>query len=358
MDFSHRLLLWYDVNKRSLPWRDSKDAYKVWISEVILQQTRIDQGVAYYERFLKAFPDVAALAAASEDEVLRLWQGLGYYSRARNLHHAARKIVNEHNRVFPKSSNEWIRLKGVGPYTAAAIASIVFNEVVPALDGNVYRVLARVFTLSYSKDSSKGKQKFFELASHLIHQKRPGDFNQALMDFGSLICKPAVPLCPECPLNDICLAFEKNSVSNYPVRNPKRPVRERHFNYFRITTKDPQGNIILFARKREENDIWMNMYDLPLLETASELPPEELFRHSWWQHLFPGKDNYVLQGHPKQINHKLTHQLISARIFYVFVYPEHTDVLNSMFLAVSFDQFESMAKPRLIELLQWDAEFR
>ncbi len=356
MNFSDRLLNWYDKNKRTLPWRNSQDPYKVWISEIILQQTRIDQGLVYYNRFLNAFPDVRHLAAASEDEVLRLWQGLGYYSRARNLHRAARDIVEMHNAEFPRCYQDWIRLKGIGPYTAAAIASIVFKEVVPALDGNAYRLLARVFALSYNKDSSKGKKQFLDVANQIIDTQRPGDFNQAMMDFGSLICKPALPLCPECPMNDICVAFQNDAVAGYPVKNPKRPVKIRHFNYFRITTYDQQGNTLLYIRKRKENDIWKNLYDLPLLETAREASPEELFKHPWWKSLIHCQNNYTIFRHPKQRIHKLTHQTIKAKIYYVSVDAEHTRTLNKMFFAVAFERFEQLAKPRLIELLNWNAD--
>lgn len=356
MDFSDRLLFWYDANKRVLPWRDSDDPYKVWISEVILQQTRVEQGMAYYFRFLDAFPDVTSLASASEDEVLRIWQGLGYYSRARNLHQAAREILAKHDKNLPESSKEWMRLKGVGPYTAAAVTSIVFNEAIPALDGNVYRVLARVFALPYNMDTSKGKEHFYQLANQLIDPNRPGDFNQAMMDLGSVICKPAGPLCLRCPLNTICIAKQQDSVKNYPVRNPKRVVRKRFFNYFKITTKDRQGNTLLYIRKRQENDIWKNMYDFPLLETTEDKPPEILFKHPWWLQLFPDEKKFLLQGPVRQRIHKLTHQTIHAKLFRIFVHPENTDLLSKSFIAVDFDQFEQMAKPRLIELLHRDRE--
>ncbi len=354
MNFSDRLLVWYDANKRALPWRDSDNPYKVWISEVILQQTRVEQGIAYYFRFLDAFPDVISLASASEDEVLRLWQGLGYYSRARNLHQTAREILEKHGKNFPESSEEWMRLKGVGPYTAAAVTSIVFKEAIPALDGNVYRVLARAFALPYNMDTSKGKKQFYQLATQLIDPKRPGDFNQAMMDLGAMICKPSGPLCLKCPLNTLCLAKQQNAAKNYPVRNPKKAVRERFFNYFKITTKDPQGKIFLFIKKRQENDIWKNMYDFPLLETTEDTPPETLFKHPWWLHLFPDEKSFLMEGQVRQRVHKLTHQTIHAKLFQIFVHPENTVLLNKIFIAVDFDQFEQMAKPRLIELLHWD----
>ncbi len=356
MDFSERLIKWYDGNKRDLPWRISADPYAVWVSEVVLQQTRIDQGLNYYNRFLNAFPDVESLAAASEDDVLRLWQGLGYYARARNLHQAACKIVKTCNSEFPQNAKDWMRLNGVGPYTSAAIASIVYGEAIPALDGNGYRLLARVFALSYNKDSSAGKEKFRELAAQLIDANRPGDFNQAMMDLGSLVCKPSRPLCPQCPLNDICLAFQNNTVSEYPAKRAKRPLQTRYFNYFRITTNDQQGNIVLYIRKREENDIWKNLYDLPLLETPAEMPGEELFKNHWWSNLIPGEGAYKVLGHPKQRKHQLTHQTIHAKLYFVFVYTEYTQVLDKTFLAVGFERFEQLAKPRLIELLNWDSE--
>lgn len=356
MDFSERLLLWYDANKRTLPWRDSDDPYKVWISEVILQQTRVEQGTAYYFRFLDAFPDVTSLASASEDEVLRLWQGLGYYSRARNLHQAAREIVEEHDGNFPDNSRQWMRLKGVGPYTAAAIASIVFKETVPALDGNACRVLARAFVLPHNIDTSKGKKLFFQLARKLIDSKRPGDFNQAMMDLGSMVCKPAEPLCPQCPFNTICVAQQQGLAKNYPIRNTKRAVRKRFFNYFKITAKDHHGNAILFVRKRQINDIWKNMYDFPLLETTEDTPPEKLFKHPWWISLFPVETSFLLAGQVRQRVHKLTHQTIHAKLFQISADPDYIDLLSKTFIAVDYDQFEQMAKPRLIEILHQDTK--
>lgn len=351
MEFSDRLLFWYDSHKRILPWRTSDDPYKVWISEVILQQTRIEQGMTYYSRFLDAFPDVTSLAAASEDEVLRLWQGLGYYSRARNLHQAAREIVEKQDKKFPESSKQWMRLKGVGPYTAAAVASIVFREPIPALDGNGYRVLSRVFGLSYNIDTAKGKTRFFQLATQLIDPKRPGDFNQALMDLGSMICKPFRPLCQKCPLNETCLAKQQNATHHYPVKNPKKAARERYFNYFKITTKDRQGNNIIYIKKRLENDIWKNMYDFPLLETSAEISTEKIFQHPWWLQLFPDDKAFLMLKQVRQRVHKLTHQTIHAKLFQVCADHEHTDLLNKKFIPVKIDQFEQMAKPRLIELL-------
>lgn len=354
MDFSSRLLFWYDEHKRDLPWRDSEDPYKVWISEVILQQTRINQGLSYYHRFLDAFPDVTSLASASEDEVLRLWQGLGYYSRARNLHEAARYIVSRLDGNFPGNSRNWMEIKGVGPYTAAAIASIVFKENVPALDGNGYRVLARIFELPYKKDTSEGKKQFFELATRLIDPDRPGDFNQAIMDFGALVCKPLSPACVDCPMRDICNAFKNNTVDAYPMRSPKRPVRKRFFNYFRITTTNTEGNEIVYINKRRGNDIWKNMYDYPLLETKSDTPPEELFNHVWWRQLFPNNRGYLITGHSEPRTHKLTHQTIHAKLFFVLVEPGYTDVLNQTFIPIKFKEYEMLAKPRLIELLHGD----
>lgn len=350
MDFSARLLLWYDAHKRSLPWRDSNDPYKVWVSEVILQQTRIDQGLDYYNRFLEAFPDVTHLAEASEEKVLRMWQGLGYYSRARNLHQSAREIVEKHKGEFPRNSKDWMQLKGVGPYTAAAIASIVFKEAVPSIDGNTFRLLARVFALSYNIDSTTGKKAFFEIASQLIDKNRPGDFNQAMMDLGSLVCKPGVPLCGKCPMKDICLGFKNNEVARYPVRSPKRPVRNRFFNYFRITTKNHTGKTLLYVNKRGAEDIWKNMYDFPLLETQMEATPEELFGHPWWQRMFPEKDSFLIQGNPRQKTHKLTHQTIHATLYSVYVPPGKTQPLDELYLAVDREQFEQMAKPRLIDV--------
>ena len=220
-DFNLLITNWYRQNKRDLPWRLTTDPYKIWLSEIILQQTRVDQGLSYYLKFVKEFPTIQALANASEQQVLALWQGLGYYSRARNLHFTAKTISNELNGKFPNSFTSLKKLKGIGDYTAAAIASFSYNEITPVVDGNVYRVLSRVFNIATPIDSSQGKKLFYELAGELISKENPGEFNQSIMEFGALWCKPQNPKCEDCPLQENCLAFENDTVKLLPVKDKK-----------------------------------------------------------------------------------------------------------------------------------------
>lgn len=352
MMFSERLILWYDEHRRELPWRNKKDAYVVWVSEIILQQTRIDQGLAYFHRFLDAFPDIYSLASATETDVLRVWQGLGYYSRARNMHHTAKTIAEKHSGMFPDNSKALSRLKGIGDYTAAAISSIVNNEAVPAVDGNVYRLLARLFALNANIDTTTGKKTFRELAEALIPKNRPGDFNQAMMDFGSLICRPVNPLCKECIFNGECIAFKQNKVQQYPVRNEKKPVRHRFFNYFLFEYNDPGGNQVFYARQRKDDDIWKHLYELPLLETKKDIPEHDVFVHPWWKSIFPASQGFSVSGLIAEKKHQLSHQLIHARLFFVKITsPLNRKKLDNTFKAVDAETFEAMPKPRLLEQL-------
>lgn len=270
------LLDWYRTNKRELPWRETNSAYHIWLSEIILQQTRIDQGLSYYQKFVEAYPTVENLAQAPEDEVLKLWQGLGYYSRARNLHSSAQKIAAQYSGKFPDTYEEIIKLKGVGEYTAAAIASIAYKLPHAAVDGNVYRVLSRLFAIDTPIDSTKGKKQFKELAQELLDPIHPGDHNQAMMEFGSLQCTPKSPDCANCVLINYCMAAAEKSVDRLPVKQGRINIRHRYFNY--IISENEQEVLI---QKRNGNDIWQNLYEFPLLETESktelqELPLEQL----------------------------------------------------------------------------------
>jgi A/G-specific adenine glycosylase len=271
MNFSDELVKWYTENKRDLPWRHTTDAYIIWLSEVILQQTRVEQGMPYFNRFVEAYPNVTAFAAASEDEVLRLWQGLGYYSRGRNMLKTARIVQEEYNGIFPKKYNELIKLKGIGEYTAAAIASFSANEAKAVVDGNVYRVIARYFGISEPINSTIGKKLFQSIANDLLNKKYPALHNQAIMEFGAMLCKPKNPACGICPVREGCYAFINNATTTLPVKINKVKIKERFFNYFLFT----DGDSILMS-KRSENDIWANMYDLPLIETHALLPLDEL----------------------------------------------------------------------------------
>lgn len=267
MEFSNLLIQWYLQNKRDLPWRNTVNPYHIWLSEIMLQQTRVAQGLPYFLSFTSSFPTVLDLANADEEQVLKLWQGLGYYSRARNLHNTAKLVAFERGGVFPDNYKELLQLKGVGEYTAAAIASFSYNEVVPVVDGNVFRVLSRYFDIETDIASSGAKKEFTELASELIPHDNPALFNQAIMEFGALQCVPKNPDCGTCVLNSGCLALQKNKVNELPVKLKKTKVRNRYFNYL-VFSDDNQNHIV---RKRTEKGIWHNLYEFPLIETAAEV---------------------------------------------------------------------------------------
>ena len=264
MNFTSTLTSWYSANKRNLPWRTSKIPYNIWLSEVILQQTQIKQGQPYYEAFLANYPSVQALAKASETEILNLWQGLGYYSRARNLHFTAKYISETLNGEFPKNYKSLLTLKGVGDYTASAIASICYEEPVAVVDGNVYRVLARHFGIDTPINSSEAHRIFKRKAQMLMDRTQPGTFNQAMMEFGALQCTPKQPLCSSCPFATKCIAFNQDKVTILPVKKGKVKVADRFFNY--IILKDPKGKVLM--EQRLGKGIWQNLYQFPLVETS------------------------------------------------------------------------------------------
>jgi len=310
----HKILtVWYQHNKRNLPWRTKKDPYWVWVSEIILQQTRVDQGTAYFLRFIERFPDVKTLADAPENEVLKLWQGLGYYSRARNMHVAARQIMNEFNGSFPDTINNIEKLKGIGSYTAAAIASIAFGLPYAAIDGNVFRVLSRVFGIETPIDSTIGKREFCELANELLDRQNPSVFNEALMEFGALQCTPQNPDCNSCPFRDQCIAFNQKKIAMLPFKSKKTKVKNRFFNYLFIRQEHH-----FYLEKREENDIWRNLYQFPLIESAKTLNIAELLTTGQFKLLFNGIDIKVDSISP-EIIHVLTHQRLHVRFIEIHI---------------------------------------
>src|ERR1700712_1102072 len=264
MNFSDELVQWYLKNKRELPWRNTTDAYVIWLSEIILQQTRVEQGMPYFYRFLEKYPDVKLFAAANEGDILNLWQGLGYYSRGRNMLKTAREVVDRFDGKFPENYQQLISLKGIGEYTAAAISSFSANEARAVLDGNVFRVLARYFGISEPINSTKGKKIVSELANELLNKDHPGLHNQAAMEFGALLCRPKNPDCDICPLRTDCYAFNHQAIDLLPQKLKKAKIRERFFNYLLVT----DGDTVLI-NKRNEKDIWANMHDLPLIETPA-----------------------------------------------------------------------------------------
>lgn len=299
MNFTKSLIAWYLQHKRDLPWRHTADPYRIWLSEIMLQQTRVSQGMPYYFAFTAHFPTVFDLAAASEEQVLKLWQGLGYYSRARNLHKTAQIVAFELNGNFPDSYTGLLKLKGVGEYTAAAIASFSYNEAVPVVDGNVFRVLSRYFDIETDIANASAKKEFAALAFELMPKNNPATFNQALMEFGALQCVPKNPDCFVCPLQPGCLAFKDKKVNRLPVKSKKAKVRNRFLNY--LVLSDENENTII--QKRTAKGIWHNLYEFPLIETES--PAEFGFIAQKTAALFPN----VLSIVPlKRTNHKLTHQ--------------------------------------------------
>jgi A/G-specific adenine glycosylase len=266
LDFTRQIQNWYNLNKRDLPWRNTSDPYKIWLSEVILQQTRVDQGIPYYYKFIARFPNADSLAAANEDDVLKLWQGLGYYSRARNLHAAAKQVVGEFNGRFPNNYHHLRKLKGVGDYTAAAIASIAFNEKVPVVDGNVLRVISRFYDSDLPVDKDQGRNFVHAAMLTLIDPRHSGEFNQAVMELGALICKPRNPSCDLCPVSQICLASINGTQTDRPVKIGKKKATERRIHYLVPIIAGAKTMLV----KRTGQDIWKGLYEFPLVSDELE----------------------------------------------------------------------------------------
>ena len=315
MKFSKTLIQWYLQNKRDLPWRNDINPYTIWLSEIMLQQTRVAQGLPYFLRFSSAFPTVFDLANAEEEEVLKLWQGLGYYSRARNLHKTAKQIAFEFNGEFPKNYSELLHLKGIGDYTAAAIASFAYNENVPVVDGNVFRVLSRYFDVETDIASSGAKKEFTQLAAELLPKGQANIFNQAIMEFGALQCVPKNPDCGNCIFNDSCLALQKKKVAQLPVKSKKTKVTNRYFNY--LVFSDETNKTIIC--KRIQKGIWHNLYEFPLLETEkaeSDIAVLNLIKN---QSFVTNAVQEVTLFNSIPIVHKLSHQHLTIKFWKVKV---------------------------------------
>jgi A/G-specific adenine glycosylase len=340
---SDLLLSWYAEHRRELPWRQTTDPYRIWISEVILQQTRVAQGMDYYHRFTERFPDVRSLAEARQDEVLRHWQGLGYYSRARNLHDAARDVMARFEGRFPHTYDGIRSLKGVGDYTAAAIASFAFGLPQPTVDGNVFRWLARLYDMDTPIDTSAGKKQFTELAGSLIDRRRPGLFNQAAMEFGALQCTPRSPDCPACPLADRCLALAHGTVEKRPVKKGKTEVKPRWFNYLVIHS----GEETLLGQ-RTAKDIWQHLYEYPLIETGRAVDFSELQATEAFRRLFDGAGQIVLRRTTAVPKHVLSHRVIHA-VFYEFEVDRFTPAMRNDYRTVDRKELDRYAVSRLIE---------
>lgn len=300
MNFSTTLIQWYHQNKRILPWRNTTNPYHIWLSEIILQQTRVAQGLSYYEEFLRLFPTLKDLALADESLVMKTWQGLGYYSRARNLHATAKYVYHTLDGKFPSDYHQLIKLKGIGPYTAAAIASFAFKEPIAVVDGNVFRVLARYFGIYDDISLSKTKKNFQNLGNDLIDVTNPDIFNHAIMDFGATICTPQSPLCDKCPFSSSCFALQKNAVSQLPVKSSKTKIRKRFFHYALIENEDE-----VYIEKREEQDIWHSLYQFPLVETEEKDTREDIQKKLALQYATTTDQVWLYKD---SVVHKLSHQ--------------------------------------------------
>ena len=340
--FNSKLINWYSNTKRMLPWRKTKDPYRIWLSEIILQQTRVAQGTDYYLKFIKHYPTVKDLAEASEEEVLKDWQGLGYYSRARNLHSAAKFISSEYNNNFPNNYDSIRELKGVGDYTAAAIASFAFNLPHAVVDGNVFRVLSRIFGVETPIDTTIGKKEFSALASELLYQKNPAEYNQAIMEFGALHCTPKSPDCNNCPFIEHCNAYLNNNVESLPVKAKKLKQKNRYFNYLIL-----ESDNFLIVNKRSSKGIWQNLYDFPLIETSKAITENDILRNKDFLNLM-GNLKYELEAVSQIRKHILSHQILHARFYHIRV-----QSFNSLNLAtyqqVDKKELHKLPVPKLIE---------
>lgn len=333
---THTIIEWYLNHKRELPWRETQDPYLIWISEIILQQTRVAQGYDYYLRFITQFPTIKNLAEASEEDVLRMWQGLGYYSRARNIHATAKDIMTRFEGSFPTSYDDIISLRGIGPYTAAAIASFAFRLPYAAVDGNVYRVIARLFGIATPIDTNEGKKLFQAIADEMMDHKRPDLFNQAMMEFGAMQCVPKSPDCSICPLNDKCTALDKNLIDELPAKQGKTKVRSRYFHFLEIASENE-----LWIEQRQSEDIWKGLFQLPLIETTENTP-------------LLNTDLSVITGNAKiesfilckEYKHVLSHQHLYCRFYKAE--GKNTD-LHKPYIKIRREELNQYAIPRIIE---------
>ena len=342
MDFKNILFLWYQDNRRNLPWRNTDDPYHILVSEFILQQTRVIQGMSYYHRFIEKFPTVVHLANANEDEVLKVWQGLGYYTRARNLHRAAQLIVMNYDGKLPRDYDELKKIKGIGSYSAGAIASFAFKMPFPAIDGNVYRIMARIFGVFTSPETAAGKREFFKLVSELMDRESPDVFNQALLDFGALQCVPRSPNCNVCPFNQYCYAHRNNVIEGLPVKGKKLTPRDRFFSYLLIRFKGYS-----FISKRKSKDIWHSLYEFPLIETSASPDYENITSHPEWKKLFGNIPTTITYLSPI-VKHQLSHQTLNTRFLIVEI-PKITSLLKSKFLLVKTSDIDNYSVPKLID---------
>jgi A/G-specific adenine glycosylase len=338
--FSGVIINWYKKHQRDLPWRNTSNPYFIWLSEIILQQTRVDQGMPYYYKFIESFPTIQELANASQDEVLRLWQGLGYYSRGRNLHATAQQVVNNYDGNFPTAFNDLIKLKGIGNYTASAISSFCANENKAVVDGNVYRVLSRYFGIESDISLINTQKEFQNLASQLLNKKNPGLHNQAIMEFGAMQCVPKNPNCSICPLINNCFAFANKKISLLPYKSKKLKIKARYFNYIVLRKSNDT-----FISRRKAGDIWEGLYEFPLIETQLNLEENELL-NSEALRLILNNEHYEIASISKQYKHQLTHQTIYCKFYEIKIKRNP----NEMGLeSVKWNALDKYPKPILIQ---------
>ncbi len=345
--FTKHLMEWTAANPRPLPWKATQNAYHIWLSEIILQQTRVEQGTPYYHKFINAYPSITDLANAPADEVMRLWEGLGYYSRARNLHAAAKYVADELNGIFPSTHEEIKKLKGVGPYTAAAIASFAYNLPYSVVDGNVYRVLSRFFGIETPIDTTIGKKEFAQLAQEALHKKDPATYNQAIMNFGALQCKPANPLCEVCPLQKKCVAFKTDKIGLLPIKSKKIKRTERFFNYLLIQPLKKENQV--FISKRLAKDIWQNLYEFPLIETKELLTQQELLAHPSFNLLINNTSKIKQVQSSKSYKQQLTHQKINAQFFVITLPQKYISAsATKQWQLITKKEMDNYAFPRIV----------
>ncbi|MFK7049853.1 A/G-specific adenine glycosylase [Flavobacterium columnare] len=334
MNFSDTIIAWYQLHKRDLPWRKTTEPYLIWLSEIILQQTRVNQGLPYYQAFTKEYPKIQDLARAEEQEVLKLWQGLGYYSRARNLHATAKYLTEYNDGIFPNNYQDLQKLKGIGEYTAAAIASFSYNECVPVIDGNVYRVIARYFGLDLDISLPKTKKSFFQLASEIINPNEPAQFNQAIMEFGALQCTPQNPNCTICPIQNSCYALSTNNITNLPFKTKKTKITNRYFHYLLIIDQKQKA----LYQQRTQKDIWQNLYELPLFETLKKEKISEIKNRISEQ--YSNSKSITLLEH-EQIIHKLSHQNLDINFWKIELCTDHE-------VGLSYNELKKLPTPIII----------
>lgn len=338
--FSKTLLVWdQSENNRQMPWKGETDPYRIWISEIILQQTRVQQGLEYYNRFIATYPTVETLAKAEEKEVYKLWEGLGYYSRCKNLIASAKFIWEELNGNFPRKYEDILALKGIGTYTASAISSFAFNQPYAVLDGNVFRVLSRFFGKEIPINTTEGKKYYGELSQELLDKKYPGKYNQALMDFGAVICKPSAPLCLQCPLQKRCIAFAEEKVNVLPVNTKKISQKNRFFTYLLVHYKTKY-----YVRKRTGKDIWENLYEFILIESKEWFDEKDFTVNEEIRQILNQADFCIENISPKK-SQKLTHQLITGRFIQIEI---HKPLVNKAYFAINKKQLISLPFPKFI----------